>query len=221
MSISAKKIIRNVVNLTGYDIRKIRHRHFSAQYGEDQFFNTHGLTRIQYACGPKLLRGWVNVDFYSPAAMKEKYGMTAEFTYYQADLSLRQPFQDSTFLFAYAEDFIEHLDQADSLIFLFECYRVLAADGVLRLSFPGLEGVLKRHFSSPLMTDLVQGRKDAYEHYDHRHFYSREEISLAARHIGFSDIRFTAYGESDHAELNGLETRDGQQDLNIYIELTK
>ena len=221
MSVSLKKMIRNAVNLTGYDIRKIRNKAFSAQYTDDQFFNTHGLTKIQYACGPKFLKDWVNVDFYAPDAMKERYGMTVEYNYYQADLSLRQPFKDNLYSYAFAEDFIEHLSQAASLIFLHECYRVLAQGGILRLSFPSLEGVLRRHFSSSDMKDLMQGRKDAYEQFEHLHFYSREEIILVAKHIGFSDIHFTSFGDSDHAELKGLETREGQQDLNIYTELTK
>ena len=57
---------------------------------------------------------------------------------------------------------------------------------------------------------------------------SNTSISTAGRrlfslpkHIGFSDIHFTSFGDSEHAELKGLETREGQQDLNIYIELTK
>lgn len=221
MSISLKKLIRNTINLTGYDIRKIQQKAFSLQYTEDQFWETHGLTKIQYACGPKFLKDWINVDFYSPSAMKERYQITEEYIYYQADLSLRQPFQDNSFSYAFAEDFIEHLNQADSLIFLNECYRVLATGGILRLSFPSLEGVLKRHFSSSNMKELQQGKKDAYEQFEHLHFYSREELTLVAEHIGFSDIHYTSFGQSEHDALKGMETRGEQQDLNTYVELTK
>jgi len=214
-------MVRDAANLAGYDIRKIKNKAFSSQYSEDQSWDTYGLTRIQYACGPKFLKDWINVDFYPPSTMEERYGMTNEHIYYQADLSLRQPFKDNSFSYAFAEDFIEHLSQADSILFLNECYRVLAKNGVLRLSFPSLEGVLKRHFSSSHMKDLQQGRKDAYERFDHLHFYSREELILVAEHIGFSGIQFLSFGHSEHEELKGLETREGQQDLNTYIELAK
>lgn len=216
-----KRWIKKFVQLAGYDIR----RHATIRLpGKDNLaycYDTPDQAKVQYACGPKFLKEWVNVDCYSPDMMKKRYGMTDEYLYYQADLGYRQPFNDNAFAYAFAEDFIEHLCQADSIIFLNECYRVLAEGGVLRLSFPGFAGVLKKHFSSSEYADLLTGRKDAYDRYAHLHFYSREELLLLAEHIGFADISFREFGRSDHEVLRNLETREQQQDLNIYVELTK
>ena len=215
-----KKITRNIIRLSGYDIQKI---HYPSPFAEtkEMLPLAAGLTGIQYACGPKLLNNWVNVDFYSTEIMRNRFGMTPDFVYYQADLRRRQPFPDNSFSYAFAEDFIEHLSQGDSILFLSECLRVLKQGGVLRLSFPGLEGVLKRHFSSAAYSELLKGIQDAYLHYEHVHFYSREELELVAGHLGFSRIKFAAFGCSEHEALQGLETRDNQQYLNIYVELTK
>lgn len=215
-----KKIVRKAVRLSGYDLRKIGdHRPDEAR--PDEFRDTFGLPRIQYACGPKVLKEWVNVDFYPVSVMRERFGMTSEYVYYQVDLCQRQPFPDNSFSHAFAEDFIEHLSQGDSIIFLSECVRVLKKGGVLRLSFPGLEGVLQRHFSAVGYREFRKGIHDAYQHYEHEHFYSREELELVARHLGFSRIQFVTFRGSEHEALRGLETRDKQQDLNIYAELTK
>ena len=215
-----KKMARKIIRVSGYDIRKIQPSP-AVPEGREGMYPLSGLSRIQYACGPKFLKNWVNVDFYPEAIMKSRLGMTSEYVYYQVDLGRRQPFADNSFSHAFAEDFIEHLSQGDSLIFLSECARVLQKGGVLRLSFPGLEGVLKRHFSGTGYSELVKGVRDAYQHYEHVHFYSREELELVARHLGFSRIQFPAFGCSDHDALRGLETRDKQQDLNIYAELTR
>lgn len=216
-----KKIVRRTIRLSGYDIRKMHQDLRMAPAGTDEVLDTFDLTRIQYACGPKFLKDWVNVDWYPVGIMKERFGLPPGHVYYQADLSRRQPFADNSFSHAFAEDFIEHLSQQDSIIFLSECLRILKKGGVLRLSFPSLEGVLKRHFSVPEHSELLRGVRDAYEHYEHVHFFSREELELVARHLGFSRIQFTAFGCSDHDALRGLETREQQQDLNIYVELTK
>jgi len=221
VSISIKQVLRSAINLIGYDIQRAKNNKFSLRINQDQYRKTETLTRVQYACGPKLLKDWVNVDFYSPGVMKKRFGLTPEFVYYQADLRQRQPFPDNSFTHAFAEDFIEHLSQGDSIIFLSECLRILKKGGVLRLSFPGLEGVLKRHFSRAVYSEHLKGRHDAYEHYEHVHFYSREELEVVARHLGFSRIQFLAFGSSDYEALRGLETREQQQDLNIYVELTK
>lgn len=215
-----KNIARKIIRLSGYDIQKIQHS--PALTGTNEICPlAAGLTRIQYACGPKLLNNWVNVDSYPARTMKERFGMTPEYVYCQADLRRRQPFPDNSFNYAFAEDFIEHLSQGDSIIFLSECARVLKKGGVLRLSFPGLAGVLQRHFSAAGYSEFCKGIQDAYLHYEHIHFYSREELELVAGHLGYSRIQFVAFRSSEHEALRGLETRDNQQDLNIYAELTK
>ena len=72
-----------------------------------------------------------------------------------------------------------------------------------------------------LIRELMQGKKDAYQQFEHLHFYSKETLERVAKHLGFTQIQFLNFGHSVHEELNGLETRDKQQHLNIYAELTK
>lgn len=167
--------------------------------------------KIHYGCGGNIMDGWLNVDLHELDASN----------YRRINLIEKHPFPDNTFLFAYAEDVIEHLSQAESIFFLAEIYRTLATDGVARLSFPGLEGVLRRHYSPLSEKRVREAEFEAYSFWDHIHFYSQEEIRLVAIHLGFRQVEFHEYAKSSHPELCGLDTRIEQKDLNIIVELTK
>ncbi len=173
------------------------------------------IERAHYGCGTRMLAdGWLNVDRLAPPG-------PAPENFVAFDLAAAHPFPSDWFAYAYAEDFLEHLSQADSLIFLSETYRTLRKGGVLRLSFPGFEGVLERHFRTAGFDGAAQGKKRAYTMWDHLHFYSRAEIATAAERIGFSAVQFVEYGNSRHETLTRLDSRPEQREINIYVELTK
>lgn len=172
--------------------------------------------RIHYACGGNVLDGWLNVDGFADFSPTRNAPQI-----YYVNLARPHPFPDEHWRFGYAEDFLEHLDQADSLIFLAESHRTFQPGGVLRLSFPGLEGVLARHYRSSDHAGASIGKTEAYTDWDHLHFYSFEELELAAQHIGWSSIKRVEFGASDHEALAGVDTRVEQIDLNLIVELTR
>lgn len=167
--------------------------------------------KVNYGCGGNIKPGWLNVDLYP----SDQPG------YKQVNLLEKHPFPDDSVRLGFSEDVLEHLTQAESIFFLSEIYRTLVPGGLLRLSFPGLEGVLVRHYTPATELRIRQGEFEAYTFWDHIHFYSREELSLIAKHIGFKEIAFVEYGQSNVPELCGLDTRDTQIGLNTYVELIK
>jgi predicted SAM-dependent methyltransferase len=179
--------------------------------------NDQGIKRINYACGGKYLQDWLNVDFHH----KNSFIIPDNTIYYAVDLTSKHPFPDNHFEFGFAEDFIEHLQQVDSIIFLSECFRTFKTGGVLRLAFPGLEGVLQKHYPTSDYETIVVAKEEAYTAWGHLHFYSREELATVAKHIGFSEVNFMEYGVSNYPVLAGLETREEQIGLNTYVELVK
>jgi predicted SAM-dependent methyltransferase len=166
--------------------------------------------KIQYGSGSNFLHGWINVDLIDNSTIEN---------YLQVDLTRAHPFKNDSFTFGFCEDFLEHLSQEDSIIFITEAFRTLKKNGVLRMSFPGLEGVLKKHYKSR-MSPYV-GKFEAYLFWDHKHFYSKEELKLVALNIGFRSVEFVNYGESSYDELRNLDTRMEQKELNTYIEMKK
>jgi predicted SAM-dependent methyltransferase len=176
--------------------------------------------RIHYGCGDRVLDGWVNVDLFDESYPFGIVDLDKRKRIVHADLAARHPFPDHSFQWGYSEDFLEHLTQAESLIFLCEAYRTLKPGGVLRLSFPSLPGVLRRHLRSSDYQGGATCRQEAYVHWYHEHFYSFESLETVARHIGFREVRRCDYGISRFPELL-QESREQQADLNLVVELTK
>lgn len=169
---------------------------------------------VHFACGNHLLTGrWVNVDY--------KGDFRESPLFMCADLLAKHPFPDNFFKYAFSQDFLEHLSQSESLIFLAEAFRTLQPGGVFRLSFPGLKGVLSRHFHAASYEGAMQGIYEAYRQWDHLHFYSQESLSDVAYHFGFKSVEFVMPNQSVHPALRDLDTRTSQQDLNVYAELIK
>jgi hypothetical protein len=177
--------------------------------------------KIHYACGRNVRAGWLNVDGFDESYHYGKVEKNASSQIFFMDLTKAHPFPDDAFRFGHAEDFLEHLDQSEAIIFLCECYRTFQAGGVLRLSFPGLEGVLRRHLRSGNYSGGVACQSEAYTTWWHKHFFNESELELLAHHIGFRGFRKEVYGESSYPELRNIETRPDQVDLNLVCELTK
>ena len=184
---------------------------FDSVLSNETGMSNNGSIKVNYGCGGNLIADWLNIDLYQSDAKN----------YRMINLLDKHPFRDNSVSFGFSEDVLEHLSQAESVFFLSEIYRALKDGGVLRLSFPGLEGVLKRHYSPYSETRVRQGEFEAYSFWDHIHFYSEAELALVAEHIGYKAIEFVKYGKSVYPELTGLDTRVDQIGLNTYVELTK
>lgn len=209
----AKKLVEGALRPFGYEIRKIE-RPAPAPWPKGRNL-ADGIKKIHYACGFNMLEGWINADI--DLLLKRQAGFSC------LDLNLvgPHPFPDNWFEYGFCEDFIEHLTQADSLIFLSEVYRTFKKGGVFRLSFPGLEGVLRHHYTAGGYEGAAAGKIDGYTRWEHVHFYSKDELALACTHIGFSRLDFVGYGQSTHEALRNLDHREEQRDLNTYVEITK
>ena len=215
------KILKKLPLLNAYEFRQT-YRNFNSQKfirktKKTKFINDHEFFKINYACGGRYLENWLNVDFH----YKDAFIIPDKIIYYAVDLTAKHPFPDNYFEFGFAEDFIEHLQQADSIVFLSECYRTFKTGGVLRLSFPGLEGVLQKHYKTMNYQTVIKAKEEAFTTWEHFHFYSQDELKTVAKHVGYREVNFVNYGLSNFPELKGLETRNKQIGLNTYVELVK
>src|SRR6266545_1385624 len=87
----------------------------------------------------------------------------------------------------YGEHFLEHLELEEGLACLVECRRALAPEGILRVSTPN-------------------------HGWGHRFLYNRQALEAALSAAGFSKVTMHRYGESDVAELAGLERHEKSGD---------
>lgn len=162
-------------------------------------------TRLHVGCGPQVLQGWTNID-------NQPYpGID-----HVLDVTLGLPFHDVEYLFA--EHFIEHLSYDDALNFLRECRRVLAPDGVLRLSTPNLDWVMATHYHPELWRGDADAVRDcfmlnrAFRGWGHQFLYNRQSLAGTLRLAGFDTIEECSYGESRHDVMRGIERHETYPD---------
>jgi predicted SAM-dependent methyltransferase len=160
--------------------------------------------KLQLGCGPNAMAGWINVD------NVPYQGVDAVL-----DVTSGLPFSDLQYVFA--EHFIEHLPYQKALALLRECRRVLAAEGVLRLSTPNLDWVWKTHYG------LDEPESEAVKHcfelnrafhgWGHHFLYNERALRATLLAAGFRDVVRCEYGASAHPELRRLERHELSKSL--------
>lgn len=153
-------------------------------------------TKLHLGCGPLALPGWINID-------------NQPYPGVDRVLDLREglPFSNASYIFA--EHFLEHIPYDAALKLLAECRRALSDDGVLRLSTPNLSWVWVTHYSLDF-DDANFARacfelNRAFRGWGHQFLYNETTLRASLLEVGFGEVRFCRYGESEHAELRGLE----------------
>jgi len=161
--------------------------------------------RLHIGCGRSPIAGWVNVDQLPLPGVDRVL-----------DVGEGLPFENVSYL--YAEHFLEHLSLQEGLGFLRGCRRVLSPQGVIRLSTPNLDWVMKTHYrlgqwssEEEALVDCLKTNR-AFHGWGHQFLYNRPTLALALRTAGFERVRFYTYGESDRPELSGLERHEEYQD---------
>ena len=91
---------------------------------------------VNLACGARYINqsNWINLDFNSESKNVIK-----------ANLINKIPLENNSVDFVYSSHFIEHLDNKDLNKLLDEIYRILKPGGILRLSTPNFEYLVKEY----------------------------------------------------------------------------
>lgn len=164
--------------------------------------------RLHVGCGTEALTDWVNIDSKPLPGVDRVLDVTAGL-----------PFERVATI--YAEHFLEHLSLEQGLAFLGECRRVLAEDGILRLSTPNLDWVYATHYrldAAPGAEAQRQALEDcfqlnrAFRGWGHQFLYNGRMLEAVLHASGFASVHFQRYGESDVPELRGLERHETWQD---------
>jgi predicted SAM-dependent methyltransferase len=82
------------------------------------------MKKIQLCCGDNKLKGWENFDR-------------------EIDIAGVMPFKRNSVDFIFIEHGIEHVTQREGLSFLMQCHEILKPGGVVRMTFPDVEKILK------------------------------------------------------------------------------
>jgi len=164
-----------------------------------------GPVKLHIGCGENIYEGWINID------LEPLRGVD-----YALDVRRGLPFENASVI--YAEHFLEHLSLDEGVLFLKECRRVLAPDGLLRVSTPNLDWVYLTHYrhgqwpeESDAQLDCMRMNR-AFHGWGHKFLYNSPLLTSVLAAAGFREVRFQRYGESERPELRGLEKHETWED---------
>jgi predicted SAM-dependent methyltransferase len=189
--------------------------------------------KLHFGCGPRVLKGWINIDlsFEPYENYLQYYGeefYPAVHRGSKADLFTidvtkeRLPFDDNTVDIVFHEDFIEHLDQRSQMIFFAETFRVLKKGGIHRVNTPDLKASMLKN--SDFSLGSVGVYLDEWDKHGHKNLLTVEMLTDLAKMTGYREVHFTRRNES----LSSLIPReyrpdpnDRDEDGNIFADLVK
>jgi len=169
--------------------------------------------KLNLGCGLDLKPGWVNIDLtLTPPQVAANAPVGTVFINH--DLRLGLPLEDGCSDLIYSSHFFEHLNYKQGLQLMRECYRLLRAEGVFRISLPTFNRLFdaylrrdKAYFDlvdiRAVMPEVEPGTETlvdqinygVYQFGEHKCIYDEEKVCLLLRSIGFSSANVSSYNE--------------------------
>lgn len=177
-----------------------------------------GSINLHLGCGPINHSKFINID-----------GVPAPHIHYVRPIDNLSPFKDNSVNLIYACHCLEHFPHGRISTVLSEWYRVLRTDGILRLSVPDFDLLLKVYYESgndinTIMSPLM-GEQN-YKYNFHKSLFTRSSLTALLKNVGFRDIKEWQPGSSDLTTFDDWSARkmvlNGQSyPLSLNIEAVK
>lgn len=198
-----------------------------------QYALTASVLKLHFGCGPRVLKGWVNIDLsFAPYENYLKYygeefypatvrGSAADL--FTIDVTKeRLPLDDNSVDVVFHEDFIEHLDQRSQMIFFAETFRILKKGAVHRVNTPDLKASMLKNSDFSLGGAGVY--LDEWDKHGHKNLLTVDMLADVAKMTGYSEIYFTARNHSLSPHLPREyrpDPSDRNENGNIFADLVK
>jgi predicted SAM-dependent methyltransferase len=198
-----------------------------------QNFSKYKKVKLHVGCGPRILKGWINIDLsYEPYHNYMQY-YTDKFypesirgdqsDFYATDVTKNPlPFPDNSVDVIFHEDFLEHLNQRDQILFLSETCRILKNGGIHRINTPNLITSMRDHSNFSRGYDGVY--TDEWNKHGHLNVLTPNLLKEMALMVGYSKVVFTGRDQST-SKLIPLEYRPDPKTRgeygNIFADLIK
>lgn len=158
--------------------------------------------RVQIGCGAHGRDGWLNLDLRPFPGVDVVCDVTDDVRFAPAEV-------------VFAEHFLEHLTLEQALRFFAAVHRSLEPGGWLRLSTPSLDWAVE-DYRGASATDERAARalrlNLGFYGWQHRFLWNRPFLGRALEASGFTELRWPAYGESEHPALRDLERHETSPD---------
>lgn len=182
------------------------------------YFKLQKVRKLQLGCGKNTLEGWLNADL--------KPTKRTIFL----DAAKRLPFDNCTFDYVFSEHLIEHLKYQDGVRLIQESYRILKNRGKIRISTPDLSFLIQLYTENKadLQERYIRWTVDSTlpdigiysdtfvinnffrdctrKFIDHKFIYDYKTLKDILQNCGFVNVSRYKPGESDDANLQGIES---------------
>jgi SAM-dependent methyltransferase len=108
--------------------------------------------KLNFGCGQRFSKGWVNIDFHSEHPEVKR-----------VNLLRRLPFPDAHFDVVYSSHVLEHFTLRTAEAILREAWRILKAGGIIRVVVPDLESTCREYVR---ILDQIDNNDRARRQYD-------------------------------------------------------
>jgi len=169
---------------------------------------------LHLGCGPNLINGFENMDFYSMRFWKAKY--------IGHDLRHPLPYKDKTFDGVFSEHTLEHLYASDAINLLREVHRILKPGSVFRIVVPDLKKYVDFYEGKNLdpefqkFTNGCEGIWCLTQNWGHLSCWDAEMLSKKLVEAGFKTAAEVSFlTGADKRLLCDLEARKWES---LYIE---
>ena len=172
---------------------------------------------INIGCGPNILSGFENIDFYSfGIRARRPRGVVGH------DLRYPLPYSDESFAGAYSEHCLEHLHPHDALQLAREVRRVLRPGAVFRCAVPDLERYIRYYVGKspdPEFSKFRSGCEAIWsltQNWGHLSVWDASMLIDALRGAGFSQAAAASYRIGRNPDL--LVDLSARRWETLYVE---
>ena len=182
--------------------------------------------KLHIGCGPNILDGWLNSDFYPQSA-----------NVFHLDATRPFPLPDESFDYVFSEHMIEHVPYSDGAAMLLECHRVLKPDGRIRISTPDLRFLVDLYgekrselqsryidWSTRTFVENAPGSDAVFvinnfvRDWGHAFIYDEKILGAALNRAGFTNVSKFELNKSDDPALCRLENESRMPEGFLRLE---
>lgn len=190
---------------------EVRIRRISARSSREfQLWRNQRDLKVNLGCGGDLKPGWLNLDLVLDTEPEVAEGL--HFINY--DLRRPLPLANGSCQIIYSSHFFEHLEYADAMRLLRQCYELLKPGGIFRISLPDFRGVCAAYLNGdPSYFELVDQKRflpevephdltlidfvnfAIYQSGEHKRMYDDEKVVRLLQGIGFNEVATCGFDE--------------------------